>query len=569
MILQIDGISTDVCEGESLQDIVRRLHLDSDSLKTRPLAAQLAGETFTLGYVPIKKSKEEETRSIRRAIRAAKGRISLIRYEDARGKNVYERTMLFVFLLGMRNLFPDAHVHIDYAVAEGIYATVKKEPEFSKADTKLLLKECKRIVEADYPLRRIRLDVDEAIEMFAADGQTDKVRLLEWRMFPYFDVYKYGKYMDYFYGEMACSTGYVTVFDLHHTKNGVVILRPDPNDFDKPATFKEMPILSNGFKKSADWGKLMNCSVAADLNDLVRNGEIRQLIRVNEALHEKELSNIADRVIKKNAKIVLMAGPSSSGKTTTANRLAIELRVHGKKPKLISMDDYYMDRDKVEKEPDGSIDLEHVKCLDTKLFSKHIKELLQGKEILKPTFDFVVQRRAKEGTKLRLDDDSILLIEGIHGLNPMLLPKDIDTDQIFKLYVSALTTLNLDDHNRIQTTQIRLLRRMVRDYETRGASIERTLSMWTSVRAGEERWIFPFQEQADCMFNSALVYEPVIRRKHIYPLLMNVRPDSEWYEEVHALLKFLNYFLDANVEDEIPPTSIVREFIGGNTFYKK
>ncbi|MBQ1771924.1 MAG: nucleoside kinase [Clostridia bacterium] len=569
MILQIDGISTDVCEGESLQDIVRRLHLDSDSLKTRPLAAQLAGETFTLGYVPIKKSKEEETRSIRRAIRAAKGRISLIRYEDARGKNVYERTMLFVFLLGMRNLFPDAHVHIDYAVAEGIYATVKKEPEFSKADTNLLLKECKRIVEADYPLRRIRLDVDEAIEMFAADGQTDKVRLLEWRMFPYFDVYKYGKYMDYFYGEMACSTGYVTVFDLHHTKNGVVILRPDPNDFDKPATFKKMPILSNGFKKSADWGKLMNCSVAADLNDLVRNGEIRQLIRVNEALHEKELSNIADRVIKKNAKIVLMAGPSSSGKTTTANRLAIELRVHGKKPKLISMDDYYMDRDKVEKEPDGSIDLEHVKCLDTKLFSKHIKELLQGKEILKPTFDFVVQRRAKEGTKLRLDDDSILLIEGIHGLNPMLLPKDIDTDQIFKLYVSALTTLNLDDHNRIQTTQIRLLRRMVRDYETRGASIERTLSMWTSVRAGEERWIFPFQEQADCMFNSALVYEPVILRKHIYPLLMNVRPDSEWYEEVHALLKFLNYFLDANVEDEIPPTSIVREFIGGNTFYKK
>ncbi|MBQ6481902.1 MAG: hypothetical protein IJI45_12350 [Anaerolineaceae bacterium] len=569
MILQIDGISTDVCEGESLQDIVRRLHLDSDSLKTRPLAAQLAGETFTLGYVPIKKSKEEETRSIRRAIRAAKGRISLIRYEDARGKNVYERTMLFVFLLGMRNLFPDAHVHIDYAVAEGIYATVKKDPEFSKADTKRLLKECKRIVEADYPLRRIRLDVDEAIEMFAADGQTDKVRLLEWRMFPYFDVYKYGKYMDYFYGEMACSTGYVTVFDLHHTKNGVVILRPDPNDFDKPATFKEMPILSNGFKKSADWGKLMNCSVAADLNDLVRNGEIRQLIRVNEALHEKELSNIADRVIKKNAKIVLMAGPSSSGKTTTANRLAIELRVHGKKPKLISMDDYYMDRDKVEKEPDGSIDLEHVKCLDTKLFSKHIKELLQGKEILKPTFDFVVQRRAKEGTKLRLDDDSILLIEGIHGLNPMLLPKDIDTDQIFKLYVSALTTLNLDDHNRIQTTQIRLLRRMVRDYETRGASIERTLSMWTSVRAGEERWIFPFQEQADCMFNSALVYEPVILRKHIYPLLMNVRPDSEWYEEVHALLKFLNYFLDANVEDEIPPTSIVREFIGGNTFYKK
>ena len=568
MILQIEGISTEVYEGESLQDIVKRLNLDSDSLKTRPLAAQLAGETFTLGYVPVKKAAEEETRSIRRAIRAAKGNISLLRYEDARGKSVYERTMLFVFLLGMRNLFPDAHVHIDYAVAEGIYATVTKEPAFSKEDTELLLKECKRIVKADYPLKRVRLDVDEAIEKFAADGQTDKVRLLEWRMFPYFDVYKYGKYMDYFYGEMACSTGYVSVFNLHHTKNGVVILRPDPEDFDRPARFKEMPILTNGFKKSADWGKLMECSVAADLNDLVRNGEIRQLIRVNEALHERELSGIADRIIKKNAKIVLMAGPSSSGKTTTANRLAIELRVHGKKPKLISMDDYYKDRDKVEREPDGSIDLEHVKCLDTDLFSQHIKELLEGKEILKPTFDFVLQRRAKEGTNLRLEDDSILLIEGIHGLNPMLLPKDIDTDQIFKLYVSALTTLNLDVHNRIQTTQIRLLRRMVRDYETRGASIERTLSMWTSVRAGEERWIFPFQEQADCMFNSSLVYEPVILRKHIYPLLMNVRPDSVWYEEVHAILKFLNYFLDANVEDEIPPTSIVREFIGGNTFYK-
>jgi uridine kinase len=312
----------------------------------------------------------------------------------------------------------------------------------------------------------------------------------------------------------------------------------------------------------------MHCAVVADLNDMVLSGNVRTLIRVNEALHEKRFASLADEIIGRGARAVVIAGPSSSGKTTSANRLCTQLRVHGKTPVLVSLDNYYRNRDQIQPGPDGTVDLEHFNTIDVAQFQSDLTRLLNGEEVDLPKFDFIKQQRYYCGDKLRLNEDTPLVIEGLHGLNPGLLPEAVDKKLIFRLYVSALTTLNLDDHNRIPTTSIRLLRRMVRDYETRGASIERTLSMWASVRAGEEKWIFPFQEDADAIFNTTLIYEPSVLKKHIFPLLTAVQPESPYYDEAHSIVKFLNYFVEANVEDEIPPTSILREFIGGNTFYR-
>lgn len=568
MELKIDGRPVDAQPGETLLTLVRRLGLDTGELPTRPLAARMAGETFTLNYVPVRETAGGTRLPARRAVRMSHGEIALVRYDSNRGKRVYERSLLFVFLLAVRTLFPEARVHVDYVVGEAVFATVQKQPALTAADVDALRDECRRIVAADYPLVRQRMDIDDAIDFFASDGQTDKVNLLEWRRFTYFDVYGVGDYKDYFYGEMLPSTGFVSVFDLRLEDGGVLLLRPDPQNPAVPAAYRPMPKLAAVFRESDEWGRLMHCGVVAELNDMVRTGDIRQLIRVNEALHEKRYAQIADEIIARGARAVLIAGPSSSGKTTSANRLCTQLRVHGKSPVLMSLDDYYIDRDKIQPDENGQIDLEHINTIDTALFAEDLSRLLAGETVALPRFDFKTGKRVMDGHTLRLDADTPLIIEGLHGLNPALLPASFDQRLIYRLYVSALTTLNLDDHNRISTAEIRLLRRMVRDHETRGATIEHTLSMWDSVRRGEERWIFPYQEQADAMFNSALVYEPAVLKKHIFPLLQAVRPDSPYFDEVRGIVKFLNYILEANVEDEIPPTSVLREFIGGNTFYR-
>ena len=264
----------------------------------------------------------------------------------------------------------------------------------------------------------------------------------------------------------------------------------------------------------------------------------------------------------------MLAGPSSSGKTTSANRLATQLRVHGKKPILMSLDDYYIDRDKIAPGPDGKLDLEHINTIDCDLFREDMEKLLLGEEVELPSFNFLTGRREWRGTKLRLSKESVIIVEGLHGLNPMMLPKNVDHDLIFRMYVSPLLPLNLDDHNRIPTSYLRLLRRTVRDYETRGASVEKTISMWESVQRGEKRWIFPYQENADVIFNSSTLYELAVLKKHIFPLLTAVQPEETCYEEVRNIVKVLNYVCEADVDDEIPPTSLIREFIGGNTFYR-
>jgi uridine kinase len=323
------------------------------------------------------------------------------------------------------------------------------------------------------------------------------------------------------------------------------------------------------YSEGIAWGNLMGCRTVADLNEMVDSGRVRELIRVNEALHEKKFSQVADMICARGARAVMLAGPSSSGKTTSANRLATQLRVHGKKPILMSLDDYYIDRDKIAPGPDGKVDLEHINTIDVVLFGQHLRALLAGEQVELPSFNFKQGKREWHGHFLQLDEDSVIIVEGLHALNPVMLPEGLAPEAVFKLFVCPLLPLNLDLHNRIPSSYLRLLRRIVRDFESRGASVSKTLSMWESVRAGEARWIFPFEEQADVIFNSSTLYELAVLKKHIFPLLVAVEPDDEYYEEVRAIVKVLNFVHSADVDDEIPPTSLVREFIGGNSFYRK
>ena len=569
MNLWIDGRQVEAVPGERLLDAVRRLGLDHPELSRRPLAARIAGETFTLNYVP-QREEQEDPAAMRRAMEASGGRITLLRYADSRGRQVYTRTVQFVLFLAIRQLYPGAVAKMNFTVGQTLNVTVEKEPAFTPGDVPALKERVAQLVEMDIPLLRKRITTQEAMAAFAAGGQVDQARLLSWRKTPYFDVYTYGDYMDYFYGEMAPSTGYLSVWDLvSDGGTGVQFCFPDSGNPDRVCQYRELPNFSAVFAESERWCHLMGCSTVADLNDLVQQGRLSELIRVNEALHERSFSQIADQILQREAKAVLLAGPSSSGKTTSANRLAVQLRVRGKQPVLISLDDYYRDRDTIAPGPDGKLDLEHINTIDTDLFRQHLSALLQGQRVQLPRFDFLTGRRTDTGKTLELDGDAIIIVEGLHGLNPVLLPKDVEKHLIFRMYVSALLPLNLDNHNRIPTSYLRLLRRIVRDYETRGASVSHTLAMWDSVRQGEERWIFPYQEHADVIFNSSLLYELAVLKKHIVPLLNAVTWEDPCYEEVRSIVKVLNYVLEADPEEEIPPTSLLREFIGGNSFYRQ
>ncbi len=571
MLIRINGIPAEVATGESLLDVVRRLGLDTDSLKTRPIAADIAGEVFTLNYIPLREKEQGDTPTtfrMRKAIRKGGGEVTLIRYGESRGRAIYERTLIYVFFLAMRELYPKAHAKVNYAIGPALDVSVDNGDIFTPDDVETIRAKMREIVDADYPLVRKRMDIDEAIRFFERDGQDDKVRLLKWRQFTYFDVYVHGDYVDYFYGEMLPCTGYAKVFDLQHRPGGLFLLRPSVADADVATRYVYMPNLSKVFARSDEWADLMHCRCVADLNDMVENGSVRELIRVNEALHERRFAEIATEIVNRGARAVLIAGPSSSGKTTSANRVATQLRVLGKTPILLSLDDYYIDRKFIQPDENGEIDYEHINMIDVPQFNLDLEALLNGERVEIPHFDFKTGSRQMIGHFVQLGENAMLIIEGLHGLNPQLLTPRIDRRLIFKLYVSALTTLNLDDHNRIPTTDVRLLRRMVRDYETRGATIERTLGMWESVKRGEQRWIFPYQETADEIMNTSLVYELAVLKKHIYPLLKAVESDSPCYDEVINTIKFLNYISDAAVEDEIPPTSILREFVGGNAFYR-
>lgn len=566
MQLMIDGTAVQAQAGESLREIIIQNHMDTDELQTRPLAAKIAGEVFTLNYIPVRASDSTpESASVRRAMAASKGEIHLLRYSDGSGKKVYTRTACFLVFLAIRKRWPGGTAKISCTMGNSVYISVKNCQGFS---VETLKDQMQQDIREDFPLIRRRVPLQDAIRQYENNNQRDKAELLQWYDSETFDEYYYKDFSDYFFGEMLPSSGYLTVWSIIPAEGGFILLYPDDLEPNRPAVFKDSPNFFSVFSEGEHWGTLMECETAADLNRKTVSGSIRELIRVNEALHEKRFSQIADMVCQRNARVVMLAGPSSSGKTTSANRLATQLRVHGKKPILMSLDDYYIDRDKILPGPDGKLDLEHINTLDTDLFRSNIADLLAEKETALPTFNFVTGRREWNGRKLKLGNNSVIIVEGIHGLNPQMVPKDVAENEIFKLYVSPLLPLNLDNHNRIPTSYLRLLRRIVRDYETRGSSVQRTISMWESVQRGEKRWIFPFQENADVIFNSSTLYELAVLKKHIFPLLTQITPEDSCFDEVRSIVKILNYVREADVDDEIPPTSIVREFIGGNTFYR-
>ena len=566
MKLLIDGRETVAAPEQSLLEIVTEMGLMTGTLSGDPLAAKIAGRLFTLNYIPVREKDIKERESMRKAMAASGGVIRLLRYSDPIGRDTYRRTAQFILFLALYRRWPDARAKMNCTVGAGAYIKVSGAEDFSAAEMKA---EVERIVAENIVLRRRRMLTIEAVRYFESRGQYDKARLLDYRKKERIDLYESGGFADYFYGEMAPSTGFLRSWEILPAPEGFIFVFPDANNPDQVSKYREMPNFFAVYTEGKRWGELMGCQTVADLNKLVESGQVRELIRVNEALHEKRFSQIADMICERGAQAVLLAGPSSSGKTTSANRLATQLRVHGKKPILMSLDDYYLDRDQIPLEPDGSIDLEHINTIDVTLFGEHLTRLLAGEEVEVPSFNFKTSKREWQGHRMRLCNDTVIIVEGLHALNPVLLPKELDVSKVFKMYVSPLLPLNLDDHNRIANRYLRLLRRTVRDYETRGASVQQTLSMWDSVRRGEERWIFPFQENADVIFNSSTLYELAVLKRHIFPLLQVIGPEDDCYDQVRAMVKILNYVYEADVDDEIPPTSIVREFIGGNSFYRK
>ncbi len=490
----------------------------------------------------------------------------VLTYADEEGRRIYERSLQFLFLTAAHRLYPGERVRIRHSFAQGLYidlpgVRVKKEV------VEKLAEQMRALVAEDRPIERLSVSTEHAQEYFARTGQTDRLRILGYRRFSHFTLYRIDGLEDYFYGEMATHTGQLSVFDLKACGEGILLQMPDVNNPAKAAPYVKLPHLLHTYNEAAEWHAILNCENAADLNDMVVNRKLREFIRVNEALQERKIERIADQFIQSGALLLLIAGPSSSGKTTFSHRLRIALRTQGLRPVKVSLDDYYLDRDSIPREPDGSIDLERIETLDIELLCDHLVRLLRGEAVEVPEFDFKEGKRLPHTHTFQVEPAQPIIIEGIHALNPRLTATIPDSLK-FKVYISPLTMLNLDDHNRIRTTDARLLRRIVRDNLFRGTKPEETMAMWASVRRGEEKYIFPFQEKADAMFNSALTYELCIMKKYAYPQLLAVKPSSPHYTMARRLVKFLNYIQTADVEDEIPVNSILREFIGGCCFYK-
>lgn len=491
--------------------------------------------------------------------------IQFLDNRDVDGYRIYTKTISAIFIMACKELYPEATVSIEHFLGPGLYVKLRKPYSIRFTQLKEIEMKMWEIIRADYLIEREIFDKKKAIELFQEYGYIDKVRLFNSIDKEKVSIYMINKHIDSFHGYLAPSTGYIDEFELKYYYPGALILFPSrKNNYDIEC-FEEPKKLAQIFEESSRWIDILDLAHVGSLNEKIHDGQIVDAIRVSEALHEKKISQIADEFCKNSDyNIILIAGPSSSGKTTFAQRLAIQLRVNGKRPISISLDDYFIDREDTQLKPDGSYDFEALEAVDLELLNMDLLRLIEGQDVELPKYDFISGKR-KSGNVVKVDEDHPIIIEGIHGLNPKLT-YEIPEKHKFKIYISALTQLNIDYHNRISTTDTRLIRRMVRDVKYRGNGPLETFDLWNGVRAGEEKNIFPYQEEADIMFNSFLVYEMSVLKKHIVPLLMEIDKNSMFYSEARKLLRFLEYFVDIVDESIIPTNSILREFIGGTSF---
>ena len=485
--------------------------------------------------------------------------------EHEEGRRIYERSLRFVMLLALRHLYPYQQVRIEYSVGYGVFVRLPGI-QLHRQDIVRIENEMRRLVDLDLTFEKKQWSREDAIAYFKEEGQMDKVELLLRRPVPYFNMYSIDGMWEYFYGAMTVSTGYVRVFTLFELRGGFVLQLPAGADFDHAAPYIYRPKHLEIFEQSAAWCEILGVTNVTDVTRMIEENHLRGFIRVNEALHEAAIHEIAQKIHDQHKHIVLVAGPSSSGKTTFAGRLAVHLQIYGHPSRRISMDDFFINRKDIPVEADGSRDFDRLEAVDLHLLSETLTALLNGEEVFMPAYDFESGEKDYLTAPTSLEEGEIIILEGIHGLNPQVSEK-LPADEIYRVFVSALTCLNLDDHNRIRTTDVRLLRRVVRDAKFRSYPPEQTLSLWPSVRRGEEKYIFAYQENADSMFNTALHYELPVLKLYAYDLLKNIPASSPNYLLARRLIKTLNYLPDISEDllDEIPPLSLLREFIGGCT----
>ena len=482
------------------------------------------------------------------------------------GSRAYTRTLFFVLCKAVQDIYPATDVVIDIPVSNGFYVDIRLGRPVVDEDVNIIRRRMQEVIDARMPIRRFTVPTEEAVALFQEKGDVEKVKLLKTSGSIYTTYYKIGDYVDYYYGTLLTNTSQLYLFGLEKYYDGMLLRIPSLKNPDVLGEMTRQDKMFEIFKEHHRWQSILGIRTVGDFNQAIDANHSTDIINISEALQEKKIAKIAEEIAsRKGVKLVLLAGPSSSGKTTSCKRLSIQLAVNGLKPLQISLDDYFVDREKTPKDASGEYDYESIYALDLDLINEQFNALFRGEEVELPKYDFQSGKSKKSGNKLKMNDNNVLVVEGIHALNPELTAH-IPQEQIFRVYASALTTILLDNHNYIPTTDNRLLRRIIRDYKYRGVSAQETIHRWPSVRAGENKWIFPFQENADAMLNTAMLYELAVIKTQAEPLLQQVPENCEEYAEAYRLLKFLKYFKGIPYNN-LPPTSLLREFLGGSSFH--
>ena len=526
------------------------------------------GFNLTMPYGPVSAKVNNKVESLDFRVYYNKD-IEFLDITSSSGMRTYVRSLFFILVKAVEELYPQGSISLEHPISKGYFCKLHIDRTIGLDDVQRIKQKMQEIIAADIPYTRTESHTEEVVRLFEKRGMMDKARLLDTYGQLYSYYYQLGDTVDCYYSSLVPSTGYIRLFDIVKYYDGLLLRIPNRENPTKLEEVVKQEKMLEVFQEYHRWNQILGISTVGDLNVACNHGHATDLINVSEALQEKKIAQIADEITHRNqdgkrVKLVLISGPSSSGKTTFSKRLSIQLMTNGLKPYPISLDDYFVNRNDTPLDENGKHDFESLYAVDLPFFEEQLSTLLNGGEVELPRYNFTTGKREMSGKKLRIDEHMILIIEGIHALNPALTPH-IPNENKYKVYVSALTTILLDNHNYIPTTDNRLLRRIIRDYKYRNYSAEETIARWPSVRAGEEKWIFPYQENADAMFNSALLFELAVLKDYVEPVLRKVPNRCPEYSEAHRLLRFLNYFVSVQ-DKELPPTSLLREFLGGSSF---